>query len=581
MPAPLANPVYLPPKRCTALSGFATPTTAKVAVFTLIDPASTPVTLTCNGVNYSTASGTLVLTARGSPTVCWTGVVTSINLKSGTTYPWTVTQGTWTDSGSLMSEPQANHDFDNYFWSCDRNTTNLNLFNANPEKVPSWWQHQKRLMQTGGRKTFATIFVDDFGYVDQCIIRDNGSSYSYPNQSGLLSTGAPQTTLVLNDYLIAWCAMLGMVGPEQTVYDPDDLINSSISQYILSALWGREENRHYCLRNSNIYPQFGDHEMSNNLGFNVKLVDDYPNALFASAGVAGVGKVAWDAFWGLLQPPLGSGRSNTVANHWVCSVGPLTLAAPDRASSAIGNLATSYSPPTALTAILGTTQIADLLNEIQGFAKPFTLLCMSVGTRYLGAGPNYDAQYGDQHPLFNHVLAEFQALYTKTGASPKSLMDHPQTNGTLGCSVVLHGDTHHAEVVKLQAGAYTGNAAENIFVVTMGGTNASATAIPASPEVTSEGQILADCSIEFDAKFHPSMSSLGYSSDLDLAFHGVRIAVTGSSNPKSMVIQMRNFEDTVMWERKWVEYYNNGGMAVDTPIAPIPKVSQARLGIRL
>lgn len=572
MPAPIANPTYLPPKRVTALSGYATTASAKVGVYTLLDPTTDPVSFVCDGTTYSTANGLLTLTARGSPTICWTGGITVSNLAPHTRYPWTVTQGTWTDSGTLASEPEQNDDFDVFFWSCDRNTSgNVNFFNQNPEKVPGYWQHQRRHVEAGG--VFATIFVDDFGYVDFCNIKDDGSQYTFPNQSGLVSSGQPSTTLALNDYLIGWCAMLGMVGPEQTEYDPVNELGAAYYLYILSALWGRESNRHYCLRNTNLYIKDGDHELSNNLGFDVKLVNDYPNARFASAGVAGVGKVAFDAFFGQLVPPPILTRLDTVATHWVASMGPLAVAAPDRTSSAVGNIAMSYSPPTTGITIFGTNQIDDILAEVGSLNRPMTLLCLSVGLRYLGAGPNYSIQYGDQHPLFNHALPEFQRLIT--GTANASLMNSAKTNGLIGCSVVLHGDTHHPEARKFQAAAYTGNAQENLYMITHGGSNASHSTTPKSPEVTAENQVISDCLIAYDAAYHPSMSDLGYSTDTDLSPHGIRVSVFGSRYPVEMVIELRNFLDEVAWTRKWAAHNGNGGLDVTTPVQAFPKISRS------
>lgn len=496
--APKAFPDYGPPNPLTCVPGPQTETTVQIAVFTLADPAINPVTLTVNGAAYVSGVN-FTLTARGTPTVFWSGAITITGLTKFTRYPWQVAQaGQPSDSGSCVTAPTVTDRFRVAHVSCDFNGGLTIQWSGDAAVTAGNWQHIEASMQDSSNSPLAAvIFVDDLGYVDTCEIKDDGSAYAFAGQSGLATTAQPRTSGALNDYLIAWAAMLGMIGPTQTGYSYDDIFND----FLYRALWGREVSRAYVRKNASVWAQLGDHEFNNDVGWDIQPT----GAVFTS------GKAAWEATYGLLSPPL-SGvvtRRDTTAKHWSAKLGPLTILAPDGVTNASrtwdGNAVYGQSSTlTQFTTIYGNNQIDDLLESVQTLNSPFTLLVVAHSGRYIVARTGStnpkpfttsvtEQGFSAQHPIYDHCVADWQRLFTRTGATPPSLMDNGVSNGALGQLVVLHGDDHHAHVMHYKNAAYTGNAAEK-FVWITGGTVGGSFYFSNDASVV-EGATIADCEV--------------------------------------------------------------------------------------
>lgn len=548
----ITAPTYTAPNRVTCMPGFASDSECKLAVITLFDPTTDVVSVVVNGVTY--VSGTdFTLTARGTDAgvgfpdqACWSGLLTVTGLSPFTRYTWTVSQtvsGTnYTDNGSLLSAARKTDKFVTGFAGCDNNTTLTNQNNNNPFTVPGFWQHYAAYMQDSTNPELAAIpFVDDLGYASSKNVQDTG--WSTTGATELVATGVPYTTLKEYDYCLAYMACIGMLGPD-TLSEAD----LGITGFLIIA-WGRETNRTYCRKNANILPQFGDWEFMNDMGWDAP-VTDYPNPRFVSAGVDGVGKTAWDAFYGLMQPPAPAGATDAVANHWVCEIGSLTIATFDAISNSSTTGTIAYNPPTAITTMLGTAQIVDILTEIQTYNNPFTLLGMSNSVRYLGAGPDYsESSYGAQHPIYNHCLAEFQRLFTQTGQNPPSLMNHRCTNGVNGTLLLAQADHHWGQVVHWKKAAYTDNNEENFYTLQVGTTNGSSNFNSLEGVV---GETVADGEVLYQQEYQAE--PLGSNQ-----FHGLFLTVDGST--RSAHASLNDWNNNVKFSRTFYVGRGNSGYA--------------------
>lgn len=591
MPAPNLNPVYGPPNRVTCI-----PCYDGLFVATIYDPAAVgqKVTVTLNGVTYTSdgSAGTaFTLTKRGN--VCWTGKITPTVPSGFRSYPWaasqTVSGTTWTDNGTYWTRPGFDDDFVVFIGTCDNNS-NFSDSTAIRHKanVAGYWQYAKSYAETGALRAPYCIIAGDVSYVDTKIIADNGSVYVQANQSGLVTPNGVQPATnataftyaeALDAYLIAWCAAVGMLGPEQTSYTDAELTVNSTSYALLYVLWGRETNRAWCRKNINQAWQVDDHEYVNDLGWNV-LTTVYPNPRFLSAGVDGAGQVAWNAFGGLMAPPSAK-STDTVANHWTMTLGPACFAGLDRISSAVGNTLMEYTTPATVTAVYGNAQIVDVLNAVYTHAKPFTFFVLPVTLRYFkDAAPYTLATYGAQHPIYNHCRSEFQRLITDnthagTTLDPKSLLHDDRTNGKLGCVTFFAGDHHFGQALKYVAPASGNDLAENFYEVHLGTINRSINF--ASADLLAEGQTTANMTCEYAQSMHPDLGM--YETGNSGSFHMVRIEVYGSHYPKEAHAKLQNHEDTTMWGRQLVQYRGNYGLALTDSVPQPPTMSAGVLSV--
>lgn len=534
--------VYLPPNRVTCVPGPATSTTCKILVVTLFSPVTNTVSVVVNNVTY--VSGTdFTLTARGTDggggkpaQVCWSGVLTATGLSANRRYSWHCSQKVssvlYSDDGSLMTKPTG--EFSLFFGSCDNNAESSDLDGMAPWTIVGSWE----FMHAYGTSLSALpvaglIFVDDYGYVDRSCINDvNGDSPTGLSSTDL--TKVASTTLKEYDYCLGWCSILGMLGPtDASVLDGTDPLQQKCR-------WGREQHRSWCRKNFNLYSQWGDHEFTNDLGFNSS-VTSYPNPRFASAGVDGAGKKTWDYFLGLIKPP-SIGSLDTTANHWGDTFGSVAVATMDNITNSTTSGTQSYDPPSGITHILGNNQIDDVLSWLNSQGKVFNLLGLQFSLRYPVDTPKSIPSHligdaGAQHPLYDHTLGEYQRLFTATGNSPKSIRDNTKLNGLTGCTVCLHGDYHFGHVYRMQKPAYAGNADETIYSICVGTVNGSA-------QKTFSTGVVGDVHDDVKLEFLQSVTS-PYSIN---NFNSLRVDVT--TGPV-MTISLMNGVNELSWSGKW------------------------------
>ncbi len=537
---------YLPPNRVTAW-----PMYKSIQIATIYNPTSNPVAITVNGVVYSTADGSLTLTERGTGIV-WTGTLDcrNIGLSDNTRYSWTVTQGSNSDSGSYFHNLKKGSDARIYFGSCDCNTT----FS---DEVTGYYNHMKSA-HLAGTEVAAYVMTDDYGYVDSQGIKDDGTgSYNYPTITGYATGGQPQVVQTVDAYLIGWCAILGMLGPEDTVYSDAELTGTTTKD-LRRVLWGREENRAYVRKNFNlILTKKSDHDTTDDMGWDISPSYD---SSFANSSTAfdymfdgGIPKIT-----DYITP------TDTAAGHWMCEIGDISIGSLDyitnaaRSSWVAGNEGVVYGDSTQIsqfTSLFGNAQIDDYHNARIAADCRIHIMISQFSIRYWVARtsvspPNVDftdavAERGNgaQHPLFDHCLPEFQRLFTEQGNTAKSLMDDPRTNGRTGCFFIIGGDLHLWQAVACQHPQYVDgttsktNLAENFWHVNIGTINKSSL----TSSVGSPGDTLADMKMLANE-----------AADVYDNWYGCYVDVKGSDAPVSARLRVADKNDTTLLEKRFV-----------------------------
>lgn len=462
------NPTFTNPNPVTCVPGHST-----IGVATINDPSGNPVTLLLDGVEVAVTP-----TQRG--TVCWTGWASLDGYDWGVTHTWEVRQGANSDSGTFQGSPGVRDQYGFANGSCDNASGNSDR----ADLAAAAWPNIRESVLASPYRVAGLFFVDDLGYVDSKSVDDTSGS-------GLVSTGNPQLTLELDDYLIAWCCFLGMLGfdGDWETADFTDINDRRI-------IYPREFNRSWCRKNLNWWPQWGDHEFANDMGWDGGVITGGTDFGTSQAGnnprwttyptVEGPGAVAWKAFFGGLQPPY-IGANDTVANHWVAKIGCATFATLDHITH--NDTIAAYVPAdaelmaTQITTMHGTNQIEDVLGDVAANKSAFNFFGMANGIRYAlddiqtvnwaSASAEYSSG-GTQHPIYNHCIAEYRRLFTLEGQNPPSLMDGRYTNGANGCMIFLGGDYHRGNVSRFKKSAYANNREEifvNVCTGTVGGSS--------------------------------------------------------------------------------------------------------------
>lgn len=446
-------------------TGAATASTCPIVVASLV---AGNITVNCNGSNYvvtPTAIGTDAPSGhvKFGLQAGFVGSTTMTGLSAGTRYTFTVTQGSNSVTGTFLSAPTSNSDFAFYAGSCDcNNAFNSDLFN-------SWirwgcWKGIRQYMQTSGNLPVAGIlFVDDHGYVSKMNVDDTGGT-------GHITASEPNAATVAADvyqydYAIAYLCNLGLL--QNT--DINDIAKAQVR-------FGRDEDRVWCAQNLNYWPQWGDWEFANDIGW-----DKPTQTTMATGGRKekyDAGKAVWDRIMGPLQPNA-FGQKLAGTNLWSMTIGPVTIVAPDYISNGDGTFSSFVGADKSLysqTTFYGTTQIDAVLTELNTTA-PFKILALGHSIRYPATAPSSEVYSGAQHPIANSTPTEYDRLVTKTnpaGAEPKSIMHNPRTNGTEGMLVALHGDYHHQQAYLHTKTGGANQANEYFYSITSGAINGSA-----------------------------------------------------------------------------------------------------------
>lgn len=556
--------------------GYADSTTCKILIVSLTNG---DITLSCNNVDQ-----TATPTDYGNNDAVPQGIVgykhlfTVTGLDAFTQYTFTATQGANTVTGSLYTLPGEDDDFCFYVSSCDhaRSTGVAPPHHGDPGYLP----YIKEYAQGADNLPVVGLFhSDDLGYPQlQNVVATN---------DGVSSTGAPSTTALQYDYAIAYTALMGL-------YDETGLSGGQ--------LWyGANADRQWVRHNINIWPQWGDHEFKNDIGWDKATSDitDTPtNAAIFAAGVA-----MYNVFYGDLQPP-DIQDQDTGANHWGFTCGSAYICSPDYITNASGGVtvpknSTVSNPgaPSVMTTLYGTNQIEDILNALSN-SSPFKVMGMGHGIRYL-YDPNFSTEYhsGAQHTMFDHCLTEYQRMFTDnthagSAVDPKSLMHNPYTNGAWGTLITCHGDWHRCKVEHHMKAAYTNNAEENFYSFTIGGMNGGAASfrldgVSQDTDYLSTGRSSIYYGYENQVKLPLAGADQGLTMleyvgvpNVDAPTHkgawGLRIEVYGSRTPKEMHVVAMGIEENgdlntetglsgnvELWRKKFV-HRRGGNDAHDT-----------------
>lgn len=514
-------------------SGYATTTTCKIVAASLVTGNITisgswgAGTFTIVPAQIGTDSGTAKAEA------CFVGSTTITGLSAFTRYTYTATQGSLSSSGSFMTAPSASDDFSFFFGGCDNNTN----FGGTPtgfyDKIESY-------IKTGALPTVGMLFVDDLGYVDNCRVDDsgvNGTGHKVTN-----TTDGAYNTAKVYDYAIGYVCNLGMLLDSADAY----------------VAFGRDESRIYCTKNMNLWPQWGDHEFANDLGFDIPAdsASLVSGSTVSAATIYANAKAAWNAIIKPLQPPSigsidvdgvqtpanGGANATTGANHWGFKIGPVAIVAPDFITHSNGTW--DRSTTTGLpTVIYGTNQINDILSWLNTNGTSFNILGLAHSIRYMSAGIS-PFNNGAQHPLYNSLLSEYQRLFTASGNSPASIMDNNKTNGIQGVTVCLCGDYHNACVLHHEK-ALGGQKTEQFYTVNIGTINGSSNF--AWPSATPTGTSYDGTTVVYSSPWASTAHN----------YAGIRVDVYGSLAPKEMHVILMDSTGTELFHGRWLERSSN------------------------
>lgn len=545
----MSDPIYAARHRTTCIPGASTATTVKMLVVCMDDPTSTDVEVTCNGVTYTSGSE-FTLTAYG---VAWTGQLTITGLSAFTQYSWTVTQGSESDSGQCYTTPDVGDDYSLFVGSCDNNTQLSNSANTNPETVTGMWSYIKTYTQTGGLPVAGLVFIDDYGYVTAMNFTDD-----FTGASGLTATAPHEGTE--DGVSLAWLALIGCTGGSGIpLHSELDVVSNNDD---LKAHWAREENRAWCRKNINLFPQWGDQDFKGDIGYTSDSQAGSNTRWTTYQVTDGLGAAAWKKFLGYCQPP-SAGSADTHANHWTLPFGALTVCTLDQVTNGDGSWNSNAESPVQMTTVYSTDQIDDVLGALTSATTAFKLLAMPSGIRYLGQGNTSLNSYLAQYPLFNQCVIEYKRLFTD---DTDSLMLNAQTVGAAANLIVVSGDLHRACVIRHHSDAYASNQGESFEHWQTGTANGS------SNFSNSTGLVSGD---EFVGTNGTTKAKLLYDEPTvsGKRFHVIRCDVYGSENPKRMVMTLIDRNGVEVFSRQYIQSEGNLSQPVGTPFKQAAAIS--------
>jgi hypothetical protein len=514
-----------------SMAGACTATICPIVVCCLSAASATPPTIT---VEFNAVSYPVTLAAFGSNTTAghpfngfqagWVGTVNLdiTGLLSNTRHSYEVTYNgvTQPEPRSFSTKPVAGDDF--YLWnrSCDHNSS----LGETPGSA-DWPMLRSQI--PSGLNCAGIVWAGDLGYVDDLRVADQAGSGHYWTLYPNAYTG-PKDSVKSYDYALAWLSLFGLFGDTS----------------IATGAWGRDTDRVWGMMNFNIFPQWDDHEFTNNEGWDTVTSASlqYP-----------VNKALWDLLWKPLysgQPSIKSADLN--ANHWATTLGDLRLVLLDGITNGNGLAPTNPTTAVLYGSIGLVNQISDALTALNT-SDAFKTLFTSGSLKNLIASDGVNNAYGAQHPLKNRVPAEYKRLFTQVGAAPKSIMDNPKLNGTTGIFWIDHGDQHRQNFLMHEADAYNDgtndHAPETIMEFTMG----------------ASGNVL---SLDWQAELIPGyvfgQTTIVYvdqTSSGSYIANASRTDVYGSRSPKIVEKRLFTTDGTVTVARKFVE--GKGSYAYD------------------
>lgn len=509
--------------------------TATTRTMVLSSLVNTVMSVTCNGSSYPvtlTAIGTDrgVAGPDGQTRAGYAGSITITGLSEGISYPYTVTQGANSRSGTLSPFwATTPADFSFFVVACDRpgavigGITDNNLYSVIKDYATS-----------GALPCIGYFHADDIGYADSASIDD--SAYSGKQQVCNANGGVDilsqwtvnSLAITAHDFGLVHLAYLGLLG---NTADPD-------------IAFGQHADRVWCREHLAFFPQWGNHEFGTPAMYGVP--DTWTRATPmhltnpATGGWDGVGITAWDALFGPIVPALVR-STDAHSRPWAVSIGnAIKVVAPDWLSN--------KTAPTTTTQY-GNAQVDDVLTALNS-SEPFKVLLMSPQIRKLDPADSAGSApyYADTFPT------EYSRMFTAT-ANP-SVMQNSKTNGVNGATVCIHGDYHHAYVASHRATAAAGKNAELFYSINAATVNGSS------------GHTFTNKGVTTDTTAGGGNDTLHYSEAFNNQPHLVRVDVYGSRPQPFMRISLIN-STGVRWEGRWYANSGNSSHNYDFPLMTI------------
>lgn len=527
-----------------------------LVVSTLSDPVANPVY-----VSYAGRKKKITMVAVGTDAPIghpyygqqagWVGNVICDGLPNfPTRTDFVVTQGSDTDGGSFICLPSEAQQNKFFFGTCDFPYGGLhNEVNTLPPQEPqaSGAFPTIKAEALADENAWALFMIDDTSYPDVHWVDDSdGTGHTITDKNG-----SPDTTKLSYDYCLAYFNHQGMYDGVQG--------DGSISY--VTALWqnweqwkGRNPDRLWCFRNLNYIPQYGDHEITNDFGLQQGMTR-VAEPTWWTAAITNV----YDHFMKPLQPDSIANLSS--ANHWELSNGLFKIVASDGIYESSGDLAPDINGT--ITTMFGNNQIDDILDAMNT-DEPFKIFANVFQMRWLDVTTYSNRQRGASWPLYDRCIAEFQRLYTRTGAAKKSFMDNPKTNGTDGILVSISGDYHHMNYRKLTKAAYTGNAEEEISEFHVGTIGASTNFL----FPYTEGVTYRDCLLEYDVEKWGSEN--GYQPNMGSGVGIIDIYAERPPRMKVTLVSCMNDKTTERFTKEYV-HRNTSNIGQDDGEAVFPK----------
>jgi len=477
----------------------------------------------CNGSTYPVTLAQVGADRGSAPTggddqtrAGYAGSITITGLVEGVSYPYTVTQGTNSRSGTLSKFwATTPADFSFFIVACDRPGAvdvtlgdDANLYGVIRDYVVN-----------GALPCVGYMHSDDIGYADMASVDDR--AYSGKQQVCNETAESIQTYITTQapkgyDFALVHLAYLGLLG---NITDPD-------------IAFGQNEARVWCRENLAFYPQWGNHEFGTVYGVPTTW-PAYGTPFHATdpatGGWDGVGITTWNALFGPIVPTTVR-DTDAHSNPWAITIGgAIKVCALDFLSNKTQVASVVY----------GNAQIDDVLAAVDS-VEPFKLLMLPTQIRAIHAGDTG----GSAGNLETQAASEVSRLLTATTGTQQSVMRNPKTNGVQGVSVCVHGDYHHAYVSSHRKPADGSNHAELLYSINSATVNGSS------------GHTF-DQTLSVVAN-----ETLYYGEDYANQPHIVRVDVYGSRSRPEMHITLIN-HNGIAWSGKWYAKSSNEAFDVD------------------
>lgn len=438
------------------------------------------------------------------------------------TFAYAASQSSNEVTGSvLVDNTTANRSY--LFGSCDKGSSpdTLPTISHSPSGM---YGYARYLSEGGGDWPLSGLFiVDDVTYADDSEI-DDSTDAAY---TGRLATGVPRTTLKEYDYALCYFAMLGLLA------DP------GVSDMFPRI--GHSSDRQWVYQNLTHYLMWGDHEFINGISF---------DTVTSAQAQWTPGKGVWDDFYnGMLPDRMNAGGvGHTEAQNFLLDYGNTLVVVLDNITKGAG---------AGDTAVMGATQVAEILAAAADDKWDFVIVVMSNEIRYM-QDPLTTAA-GTTEFLANATLAdekptEYATLFTATGAL-QDLADTHSFN-----FLTIHGDHHNPSVINHEN---TGGVVDEEFTaVTTGTFNGSTNFTTDATVITANSPFRGSTIIYQDESRKAANESMA----IMYRWSTARVDLLNTT-PKKLVVTL--VDDG--WDEVWVGEYQ-AGQATNLPGPRTPDV---------